>query len=736
MLAAALTLCGKATSDDWSRHLIDEDAMAAPDLPAPYAQRFDASAATPPEAERRATLRHFHGRALEDPYVWLAAENWREVLRDPEALPADIKSLLEAENAYCDSVLAPLKGLRQTLVAEMRGRIKEDDAGAPWPDGPFAYFERYREGGEHPLYCRTKREGGAEEILLDGDALAQDAEFFDIGETVHSRDHAQLGWSVDDKGSELYSIRTRALSDGVDRPDIVHETDGTIVWSQDCKSFFYVRVDENHRTAQVFRHVVGTAPDTDQLIVEEADPAWFVALRESRCGRFAIVSFHGHDASECHLIDLADAAAKPRCVARREPRLRYDVEPHGDRLFIHSNADGADDFAIFSAPLTSTSRKDWRAFVAHQPGRMIVICTVYARRLVWVERENSLPRLKIRELASGEEHAIAFAEEAYALYLEPGLEFDTDILRFTYSSMTTPRETYDYDMVSRERVLRKRQEIPSGHDPKNYVTRRLFATAKDGESVPITLLHRAGFQPGAGAPLLLYGYGAYGHAISASFDSTVLSLVDRGFVYAYAHVRGGTDKGWSWYEKGKLENKTNTFSDFIACARHLIAAGYTRQGAIVAQGASAGGMLMGAVANMAPELFAGILAGVPFVDVLNTILRDDLPLTPPEWLEWGNPITDAAVYDRLATYSPYDNVSAQSYPPILALAGLTDPRVTYWEPLKWVQRLRATMTGGGPILLHTQMGAGHGGASGRFERLDEHALEYAFALACVAKVAT
>ena len=694
--------------------------------------RFNDGAAIPPNAPRKPTSRRFHGRALEDPYAWLAAENWREVLRDADALPAEIAELLHAENAYCDNVLAPVKPLRETLVREMRGRVKEDDADPPLPDGPFAYFERYREGGEHPLYCRTARGGGAEEILLDGEALAGDAEFFDIGDAVHAPDHAQLAWSLDDKGSELYAIRTRALRDGADRADIVRNTDGSIVWSRDCRSFLYVRVDDNHRTSQVFRHVVGADPGSDQLVIEENDPAWFVTLSESRCGRFAIVSIHGHDASECHLVDLHDPRAEPRRVAPREPGLRYDVEPHGNSLFIHANADGAEDFAIFSAPLSSTTRADWRAVAPHRLGRMIDAFTVYAGHLAWVEHEDSLPRLKIRELASGDEHAIALVEEAYALSLEPGLEFDTTTLRYVYSSMTTPHETYDYDMVSRARVLVKREEIPSGHDPKNYVTRRLFARAADGASVPITLLHRADFTPGAGAPLLLYGYGAYGDALSASFDSNALSLVDRGFVYALAHVRGGADKGWSWYENGKLEHKTNSFTDFIACARHLIAAGFSREGAIVAQGASAGGMLMGAVANMAPELFAGVVAGVPFVDVLNTMLRDDLPLTPPEWLEWGNPIADASAFDRLRSYSPYDNVSAQEYPPILAVAGLTDPRVTYWEPLKWVQRLRATMTGGGPILLHTQMGAGHAGASGRFEQLEDVAIEYAFAIACTA----
>ncbi len=695
--------------------------------------RFDTPGGAAPRAESRPTRRRHHGRELDDPYAWLAAPNWREVLRDASALPKDIAALLKAENAYCDRVLAPLKALRGTLIAEMRGRIKEDDADPPWPDGPFAYFVRYREGGEHPLYCRSKREGGGDRILLDGDALGRRAEFFDIGETVHAPDHAQLAWSVDDKGSELYSVRTRSLDNGVDRPDIVRETNGAVVWDRGCKSFLYVRVDENHRTAQVFRHLIGADPAKDALIVEESDPAWFVTLRESRCGRFAVVSIHGHDASECHLVDLRDGEAKPRCVAPREPGLHYDVEPHGDVLYIRANADGAEDFALFSAPLTSVSREDWRELVPHRAGRMIDAFTVYAGHLAWLESENSLPRLIVRELAGGQEHAIGFDEEAYALSLEPGLEFDTTTLRFTYSSMTTPHETYDYDMASRARVLIKREEIPSGHDPKDYVTRRLFARAEDGESVPITVLHRADFAPGPGAPLLLYGYGAYGDALSASFDPNVLSLVDRGLVYALAHVRGGVDKGWRWYETGKLEHKTNGFTDFIACARRLIDVGYTFEGAIVAQGASAGGMLMGAVANMAPELFAGVIASVPFVDVLNTMLRDDLPLTPPEWLEWGNPIADASAFDRLRSYSPYDNVAPQDYPPILAVAGLTDPRVTYWEPLKWVQRLRATMTGGGPILLHTQMGAGHAGASGRFEQLGNIALEYAFALACAEK---
>ncbi|RTL87790.1 MAG: S9 family peptidase [Hyphomicrobiales bacterium] len=695
---------------------------------------FDLSA-TPPVAERRAFRMTTHGRVLDDPYAWLAAENWREVLRDPKKLPRDIATLIEAENAYCAQAVAPLAELRKTLVAEMRGRIKEDDADVPDPDGPFAYYGRFREGAEHPIACRTPRDGGEETILLDGEALARGHDFFDIGETAHSPDHAQLAWSVDAAGSELYAIRTRALADGRDRDDVVTDTEGSIVWSADSRAFYYVRVDENHRTAQVFRHEVGADPATDRLILEEPDGAWFIGIEESRCRRFAVIAIRGHDASECWLVDLADAEAPPRRVAAREPGLRYDVEPHGDLVYILNNADGAEDFRISAAPLDAPQRANWRDVAPYLDGAMIVSFTVYRNWLVWMTRENSLPRIMVRDLTSGEEHAIAFEEEAYALGLDPGLEFDTDRLRFTYSSMTTPDETFDYDMRTRERVLRKRQEIPSGHDPKNYITRRLFAPAADGETIPVTLLHRADFEPGrGGAPLLLYGYGAYGHSLGASFNEDALSLVDRGFVYALAHVRGGTDKGWRWYEDGKLDRKPHTFSDFMTVARHLVATGYTRAGAIVAQGASAGGLLMGVAANAAPELFAGIIAGVPFVDVLHTMMRDDLPLTPPEWLEWGNPLEDEKVYDRLASYSPYDNIRAQRYPAILSIAGVTDPRVTYWEPLKWVAKLRATMTGGGPVLLHTHMGAGHSGASGRFEALEDTGLEYAFALACAARL--
>jgi oligopeptidase B len=683
--------------------------------------------AVPPQAARFVVATEVHGNRLVDEYAWLRADNWQEVLADPSQTPPGIRAHLEAENAYSAALLAPTEALQVELAAELRGRIKEDDSRVPWPDGPFEYFTGFRTGGQHELICRRPRGTDADQVLLDGDGLAVGKPFFDFGAAEHSPDHKLLGWSSDDKGSELYTIRVRDLATGEDLDDVIEHTDGTIVWSQDSSAIHYVRVDDNHRTAQVFRHRLGSPPSADELVAEDLDPAWFVHLRRSRSGRFGIVSMSDHDASEIWLFDLADLSRPARMVSPRARKLRYEVEHHGDRILIRTNADGAEDFKIAEAPLANPGRENWRDLVPHRRSRMIVSANVFARWLVRLERESGLPRIVVRDLETGGEHDIEFEEEAYSLRTEQGLEFDTNSLRFVYSSMTTPEETYDYDMGSRSRTLRKRQEIPSGHDPARYVTRRIFARAADGAEVPVSILARAD-QTGP-APCLLYGYGAYGHAMPASFNANRLSLVDRGFVYAIAHIRGGTDKGWNWYESGKLANKRNTFSDFIACGRKLIEDGWTEPGRIVAQGGSAGGMLMGAVANMAPDLFAGIIADVPFVDVINTMLDKDLPLTPPEWLEWGNPIEDPHAFRTMLSYSPYDNVTAQVYPPIFALAGLTDPRVTYWEPAKWVARLRDRMSGGGPILLRTNMEAGHGGASGRFDRLGEVALQQAFAIA-------
>ena len=647
-----------------------------------------------------------------DDYAWLKDERWQQVLREPSLLDPDIRAYLEAENRYAETLLAPTQALQKTLVAEMRGRIKEDDSGVPMPDGPFAYLWRFREGGQHQQIGRSPRAGGDVQVILDGDALAKTSDYFKFGGTRHSPDHRLEAWSADLRGSEFFTLRVRRWDDGQDLPDMLTQTGGSVVWGLDSTFFFYVQVDDNHRPLKVYRHSLGTPQSEDVLVYEEKDIGWFTRIERSASGRFCIIAGGDHDTSEQSLIDLSDRDATPRLVAPRQTGLRYDVADRGDELFILTNDGGAIDFRIVTAPLAAPGRANWRELVPHRPGTYILGMELFAGHLVRLERANALPSIVIRDLANGSEHFIAFDEAAYSLDIVGGYEFDTTNLRFAYSSMTTPAEVYDYDMVSRARTLRKRQEIPSGHDPAAYVTTRIMAVSHDGAEVPVSILYRRGLALDGSAPLLLYGYGSYGMAMPASFSANRLSLVDRGFVYAIAHIRGGSDKGWSWYLDGKLDKKTNTFDDFAAAGRALIAAKFTSAKRIVGHGGSAGGMLMGAVANRAGELFAGIVAEVPFVDVLNTMLDDKLPLTPPEWPEWGNPITDGAAFRHILSYSPYDNVASRDYPAILAMAGLTDPRVTYWEPAKWVARLRATMTSGGPVVLQNK----HGGRTRRIVR--------------------
>jgi oligopeptidase B len=528
----------------------------------------------------------------------------------------------------------------------------------------------------------------------------------------------------------------RDLARMAELPDVVPETAGDVVWTRDCSAFYYVRLDAQHRPSSVHRHRLGADVREDIEVYAVDDGGRFVSLSRLQSGRFAAITVHDHDTSEALLIDLEDADAGPMLVAPRETAMRYEVEHHPDfggspALLMRTNAGDAEDFKIAWTPLDATAREHWRDVVAHRPGVFILGFAVFRDWLIWLEREDSLPRIVVRRIGSEDEHTIAFDEEAYSLDLHEGFEFETDTLRFSYSSMTTPSEVWDYDLKSRTRTLRKRQEIPSGHDPGAYVTRREHAKASDGETVPVSLLYRKTTPLDGTAPTLVYGYGSYGISIPAAFNSNRLSLVDRGFVFAIAHVRGGTEKGWRWYREGKLAAKQNTFSDFIAATEHLVTRNFGAPDKVVAQGGSAGGLLIGAVANQRPDLYAALIAEVPFVDVLNTMLDDTLPLTPPEWAEWGNPIIDPGAFATIRAYSPYDNVRAQDYPAMLVLAGLTDPRVTYWEPAKWVARLRHRKTDRNAVVLRVNLDAGHAGAPGRFDRLKEVALGYAFAIAAV-----
>ena len=684
---------------------------------------------TPPVAAREPRRIEQLGRVRIDDYAWMKDDDWQAVMRDPKRLRPDIRGHLEAENAYTEGLLASTKPLQEALFAEMRGRIKEDDASVPDPDGPWAYYTRFETGGQHPVYARTPRgQDGPEQVLLDVDALAKGHAFFEVGAAEHSPDHALFAYAADDQGSEYYKIHLKDLATGAVLPDPVESATGSFVFSPDARHLFWVWRDQNGRSAKVFRRPVRGGAGSDVLVYEEPDEGMFVNVGVTAARGFIVIACGDHETSEVQLIPAAEPTATPVVVQPRETGLRYSVEEWDDRLVVLTNADGAVDYKLMWAEPEAPGKAHWREFIPHHPGRYLVGLAATRGHLARLERVDALNRIVVTERGSLAEHQIAFDEEAYGLSLVGGHEYDTANMRFVYQSPTTPRQWFDYDMATRERRLRKTQAIPSGHDPSAYEARRLHAAAPDGAEVPITVLMRKGTPLDGSAPMLLYGYGAYGMPMEPHFSIRNLSLVDRGWVYAVAHIRGGTEKGWGWFLDGRKETKPNSFTDFVACAEALVAAGYSRPGRIVAEGRSAGGMLMGAVANLRPELWGGIIAGVPFVDVLNTMSDASLPLTPPEWPEWGDPLTDPAAYDRIAGYSPYDNVAPRPYPAILATGGLSDARVTYWEPAKWVARLRAETTGDAPILLKMNMEAGHGGAAGRFDFLKEIAFDYAFAI--------
>jgi oligopeptidase B len=666
------------------------------------------------------------GRIRVDDYAWMKDEAWQQVLRDPSVLRADIREHLTAENAYTAAILKETEPLQAALFAEMKGRIKEDDSSVPAPDGPWDYYARYELGAQHPVHARRPRgQDDDEEVLLDEEALAKGQAYFHVGHAGHSPDHALYAWAVDAQGSEYYEIKVKDLATGETLGAPVESAYGDFCFSPDSRWLFWIWRDENARPAKVFRRPARGGEDA--LVYEEADDGMFLGVGVAADRSAVLIHVGNQETTELWIIPAADPTAAPVVAEPRRVGVKYELDRWGDRWVIRTNDDGAVDFKLAVSEAAIPARATWRDWVPHRPGHYVTGFAAYAGHLVRAERVDALDRLVVTT-RDGDEHAIAFPEEAYALHLEGGYEYETATVRFVYQSPTTPRQWFDYDLVSRARTLRKTQEIPSGHDPARYIARRLEAAAPDGARVPITVLMLKDTPLDGSAPLLVYGYGAYGHAMEPAFSIRNLSLVDRGWIWATAHIRGGSDKGWGWFLDGRRETKTNTFTDFIACAEHLAAEGYGTEGAIAAYGGSAGGMLMGAIANMRPELWGAVIAAVPFVDVLNTMSDTTLPLTPPEWPEWGNPIEDAAAYDRIADYSPYDRVSAQAYPPILATGGLSDPRVTYWEPAKWVARLREFQAGAAPILLKINMEAGHGGASGRFDFLKEIALDYAFAI--------
>lgn len=687
---------------------------------------------TPPKARQEPVRIEQLGRVRVDEYAWLKDARWQEVMRDPSVLRADIRAHLEAENAYTAEVLADSEVLQVRLFEEMKGRIKDDDSSVPSPDGPFEYYVRYDKGAQHPVHARRPRDGGPEEILLDEEALAQGKAFCEVGAAEHAPDHACYAYAVDTQGSEYYTIHVKDLASGGDRGPPIESSTGDFTFSPCGRFLFWTWRDANGRPAKIFRRPLGAGAEADVLVYHEQDEGFFLGVEVSESRAFLLIEARNQETSETWVIPAETPEAPPRLFAPRETGVLYDLTDWDGAWCICTNLGGAVDFKVMRAPHAAASREAWSEWLEHEPGRLVLGVTAYRDFLVRLERINALPRIVVRSRADSGEHVIAFDEEAYDLSLAGGLEFDTSLTRFVYQSPTTPRQWFDYDMATRKRVLQKTQEVPSGHDPALYEARRVQAQAPDGALVPVTLLLRKDTPRDGSAPVLLYGYGSYGAAMPASFSTNRFSLVDRGWIFAIAHVRGGSEKGWGWFLDGRKEKKPNTFHDFIAAADALIAINFARAGRIVCYGGSAGGLLVGAVANLRPELWAGAIGAVPFVDVLNTMSDKSLPLTPPEWPEWGNPLEDAAAYEVIAGYSPYDNVAPKPYPAILATGGLSDPRVTYWEPAKWAARLRAHTTSDRPILLKINMDAGHGGASGRYDSLKELALEYAFALKCVA----
>lgn len=707
-------------------------ALAATALPAQaLARQTGAPMPVPPVAKKIPVTIEQLGRTRTDDYQWMKDDNWQAVLRDPTLIKADVKEHLTQENAYREAMLASTLPLQETMFEEMKGRIKQDDSSVPAPDGPWEYYTRFRAGDQHPLYCRRPRgRADGEVVLLDANQLAEGKAYSEVSAAGNSPDHKLFAYAEDAQGSEVHQIYVKDLETGQVLPDPIGSAGGNFTFSPDSQWIFWTNRDDNGRPDKIFRRPARGGQTT--LVYHEEDEGMFQSVGRTADDAFIVISIANQETSEARIIPGATPTAAPLVLEPRQEARLYDADHWGDRWVIRTNADDSVDFKIVEAPTATPGKANWKDLVPHTPGRFIEAVALVKDFVGRQERADANTKIVIRDRA-GAEHEIAVDEPAYALSLGGASEFDTTVMRYGYNSPSTPTSTYDYDLRTRERTLRKVQEIPSGHNPADYVVERLNAPASDGQLVPVTVLRRKSTPVDGSAPLLLYGYGSYGIPMAASFSTNRLSLVDRGWIYAIAHIRGGSDKGWNWFLSARRMTKKNTFTDFIASAEHLIARNYARAGNIVAHGGSAGGMLMGAVNNMRPDLWAGIIAAVPFVDVINTMSDTSLPLTPPEWPEWGNPIEDPEAYDYMMSYSPYDQVGPKAYPAILATGGLSDPRVTYWEPEKWVAKLRPATTSGKPVLLKINMEAGHGGSSGRFDYLKEVAHDYAFATWAIAR---
>jgi oligopeptidase B len=671
----------------------------------------------PPVAEKvKAEFREF-GNVRIDNYYWLRERENPRVL-----------DYLKAENEYLKAVLRSTEALQEKIYQEIVGRIKPTDLSVPYRENGYYYYSRFEEGQDYPVHCRKRGTLEApEEVLLDGSAMAQGQPFFSLVGLEVSPDNSLLAYAVDTVSRRLYTQRFKNLATGETLADEIPNTLGMAAWANDNKTVFYVLKDTaTLRPYAVMRHFLGTPATEDREVFREPDDAFTVYVFKSKSKEYVVIALESTVSTEYRLLDADNPQGEFKVVQPRERDLEYHIEHFRDKLYIRTNL-AAKNFRLVETPLDKTSKENWREVVPHRADVLLEGFEIFNDYLVVEERQDGLTRIRVIGWKDKAEHNLDFGEAAYAAGIGRNPELDTDWLRYEYSSFTTPQSTYDYNLKTREKKLLKQQEVLGGFDPADYQTERLTATAPDGVKVPISVVYKKGLVKDGTNPLLQYGYGSYGAIEDPYFDSALLSLLDRGFAYALVHIRGGSDMGRAWYEDGKLLNKKNTFTDFIACAEHLVTQNYTRPDRLFAMGVSAGGLLMGAVVNVRPDLFKGVIAGVPYVDVINTMLDPGIPLTAQEFDEWGNP-AKKEYYDYMLSYSPYDNVEAKDYPAMLVTTGLYDSQVQYWEPAKWVAKLRSLKTDKNLLLLHTNMDAGHGGQSGRYRQYREIALEYAFLL--------
>ena len=674
---------------------------------------LSAADATPPLAPKVPHMQTLHGQTIEDDYYWMREKD------NPK-----VKAFLDAENAYTDAFMKPTEPLQKALYDEMLSRIKETDLSVPYREGGWYYYSRTEKGKQYPIYCRKKGSLEApEEVILDVNALAQGERFMSVAAREVSDDGRLLAYTTDNTGFRDYTLHVKDLTTGKILPETVARVT-TVAWAADNKTLFYTATDPAKRPYRLYRHVLGDDTARDALLYEEKDEKFRIFTGRSRSRAVILVGAASHTASEWRFLPASEPASALRLVAAREPDHEYDVEPRGDLFYIRTNK-GCRNFRVVTAPASDPSPANWKELYPCRPEVMVEGIDAFADWVVFSEREDGLPRLRVMNGKTGDAYRVEFPEAIYTAYLTGNHEYQTGTLRYEFESFTTPPSIYDFDMATKQSKLLKRNEVLGGYDPERYTSERRYARASDGTRVPISIVYRKGLVKDGRAPMLLTAYGSYGAPYEVEFNSNRVSLLDRGFVFAVGHIRGGGDLGKTWHDQGRMMSKRNTFTDFIAVAESLIAEKFASKDRLVIEGGSAGGLLMGAVTNMRPDLFHAVIARVPFVDVLNTMLDESLPLTVGEFEEWGNPKIKEQ-YDYMKTYSPYDNLEAKAYPAMLVKTSFDDSQVMYWEPAKYVAKLRTLKTDTNPLLFKVNMAGGHGGSSGRYDRLKETAFDYAF----------